>query len=329
MPEPRVGPFTLQPLLVEKPWGGESIERLLGYESTGRRIGEAWLCADLAETSLWGAGGQPMVSVVSEGWGRGRTLQELIATHAIEILGRAAERFPLLLKVLDADRNLSVQVHPSRQYATSHPSAHVKSEAWLSLEVRGNGRFFVGTHEQFTAERFADVVRGGDVVRTLHGVEVAPGDAVLIPSGTVHALGAGSVVFEVQTASDTTFRIYDWSRETGVPSRPLQVDEALAACDLDLMPRWHRASDTDGGDTIFSTADFDLQSFSAGRHELQALASGRAMALFPKSAGASVTTVSGDYELPPYRVTIVPVALMRLATVNVSQAGGVVAVTVR
>ncbi|MSR19214.1 MAG: hypothetical protein EXS00_08680, partial [Phycisphaerales bacterium] len=159
---------------------------------------------------------------------------------ASELLGRAKPAahggFPLLVKLLDAAQDLSVQVHPDAAYSRRHPETHMKSEAWLVLEAQPRARLLRGINPNLSAAEFAQHVRGDSnlppsqsrVPADLLSVPARVGDCHWLPSGLCHALGAGTLVAEVQTPSDTTFRIYDWGR--GDPRRPLHIEEALECC---------------------------------------------------------------------------------------------------
>jgi mannose-6-phosphate isomerase len=318
------GPFTLAPLLLGKPWGGTSLEPLLRIPSSGRLIGEAWLLSDLASTSPSGAGGAAIESTVEMGWGEGRSIRDLISGHAVSILGREAERFPLLLKVLDARRHLSVQVHPSPRYVQQTVGAHVKTEAWFCLNAAPDSSFMVGLLDQPDRE----VVRwlaqtqqiGAKLIRTV----VRPGDAVLIPSGTIHALGAGNLVFEVQTASDTTFRLYDWGRELGLPARELHLEAALEAADYAARPCWSLASSRNPTATLFDAPAFSLGTMSRGSYSLATPSLvGGAVLLFPLGQNATLSSDAGSYPLLSCRISVVPACLVSSASVNVPVGGSV------
>ncbi|WKW12461.1 hypothetical protein Strain138_001754 [Pseudogemmatithrix spongiicola] len=324
-----IGPFTLAPLLVPKPWGGRAIEPMLGLPSSDRQIGEAWLCADLGATSPWGAGGQAMVSQVESGWGEGRSLNDLVRAAGPALLGREVDRFPLLIKLLDAERNLSVQVHPSASYAAAHPGAHLKTEAWYTLAARPGAKFLVGTRGISTAAALREAAEREEIGAMMDAVEVAADDAVMIPSGTVHALGAGAVVFEVQTASDATFRLYDWTRETGQASRELQLAQAAAAADLSLTPEWSRGSARAGGGLVFSAEPFVLHALVGRRISLGELGGEGASLLFVRESGAVLETRRGRYALPAGRATIVPASLVAGASIHREGDGTLLTVQVR
>lgn len=327
-----IGPFTLAPLLVPKPWGGDAIAPMLGLPPQ-HGLGEAWLCADLASTAQSGAGGAAMISQIESGWGEGRSLHEVIVEQGERILGYAAPRFPLLLKVLDAARNLSVQVHPSPAYAARVPSAHLKTEAWYTLSTRPGGRFMVGLPSVQDAGALRMLTEREELPSALHAEAVEPGDAVFIPSGTVHALGAGTTVFEVQTASDTTFRLYDWSRETGLPARELHVEESIAATDLSLTPTWSRAAQRDATTLVFDTPAFGLHAIGSGELPLASLAAAgapsRAVMLFTGDEGASLQLPAASYPLRMGRVTVVPAEAVQHATLRVPGTAEVLAVLLK
>ena len=136
--------------------------------------------------------------------------------------------FPLLVKFLDARANLSVQVHPSAAYAQAHPDAHLKSEAWYVIDADADAAIYKGVKPGVTRDQLRDAIASGGVEDLLIRVPVKAGDCHYLPSGTCHALGGGILVAEVQTPSDTTFRVYDWGR----PDRQLHVEQALACIQL-------------------------------------------------------------------------------------------------
>ncbi len=225
-------PLKFEPIYKEKVWGGRTLEKLGRSLPTGQKIGESWELADLAATSASGGGGGAERSRVRNGPLAGKTLREVIDIYGPRLLGRLpvndAGEFPLLVKFLDASENLSVQVHPSPEYARSHPEAHLKSEAWYVVDCVPGSVIYKGVKPGTTPEDFRRAIESNHVEELMIAVPVKPGDCHYLPSGTCHALGAGILVAEVQTPSDTTFRVYDWGR-TG---RELHVEQALACIDF-------------------------------------------------------------------------------------------------
>lgn len=225
-------PLIFEPILLEKVWGGRRLGRYGKRLPDGRDIGESWELADLDATAASGAGGGAQRSVIANGSLRGRTLREAMALWGADLLGAARPTqsggFPLLVKLLDARENLSVQVHPSPAYAAAHPGCHVKTECWYVLEAEPGSVIYKGTRPGVTPAAFRAHIADGTVADDLIAVPAIPGDCHLLPSGTCHALGAGVLVAEVQTPSDTTFRVYDWGRA----GRGLHVEEALGCIEF-------------------------------------------------------------------------------------------------
>ncbi len=229
----------LEPSLFEKVWGGRRLATL-GKDLPDRAgVGESWELADLDTTSASGAGGGGVSSVIARGALAGKTIREAIKLWGVDLLGPVASldgRFPLLVKYLDAREDLSIQVHPSPAYAAAHADAHVKTECWYVVEADAHARILKGLAPGVTPAGVADAARGGgDVPAMLHSAPSLVGDLHTLPTGTIHALGAGTLVAEVQTPSDTTFRVYDWAREYGRSGRQLHLDQA-AECILEGLP---------------------------------------------------------------------------------------------
>jgi mannose-6-phosphate isomerase len=228
-------PLLFSPILLPKVWGGDRLARFGKSVKKGDTIGESWELADLAATSASGAGGGAAVSPIAGGPLAGKTLHDAVRLWGTDLLGagnagtRTPEpepRFPLLVKYLDARENLSVQVHPSIAYAKAHPGANLKTECWYILDAAPGAVIYKGVKPGVTREVFERHLRQGDgaaVVEDLEAVPAVAGEMHNLPSGTVHALGAGVLVAEVQTPSDTTFRVYDWGRQ----GRELHVEAAL------------------------------------------------------------------------------------------------------
>lgn len=204
-------PLTFKPLLKEKVWGGRTLEQFGKALPPNTSIGESWELADLPASIPDGK------SVIANGSLSGETLDE---------------KFPLLIKFLDAHDNLSVQVHPSAAYAEKHPKAHLKSEAWIILDTTPDGLIYVGLKEGTTEEIVRKAIDDNTVPTILNAINVKKGECYYLPSGTCHALGAGVLVAEVQTPSDTTFRIWDWGRK----GREMHVDKAMECIDFSAPP---------------------------------------------------------------------------------------------
>lgn len=234
-------PLTFHPILKEKVWGGRRLERLGKEPPEDVRIGESWELADLASTSPDGGGGDEARSVIANGESRGITLNDAIRAMGWTLMGSLKPAvqarndgqwnpgsFPLLVKFLDASENLSVQTHPSPEYAAQHAGVHLKSESWYVIDAEPGATIYAGLQPGVDAQTLRNAIADNRVADLLRAVPARPGDVLHLPSGTCHALGAGVLVAEVQTPSDTTFRVYDWGR-TG---RALHIEEAIACIDF-------------------------------------------------------------------------------------------------
>ena len=212
-------PLTFHPILKERVWGGRSLECLYHKPlPAGVPIGESWEISDRPGD----------VSVVSNGPLAGKDLHWLMTRHATELLGAARppdSRFPLLVKILDAQEKLSLQVHPPPGKA-AELGGEPKTEMWYITEAAPGAELYVGLKRGVSREEFERKIKSGTVAECFHRVSVRPGDAMFLPSGRVHALGAGIVLFEVQQNSDTTYRVFDWNR-LGLDGKPRELREAL------------------------------------------------------------------------------------------------------
>ncbi len=232
-------PLCFEPILKEKVWGGRRLADLGKPLPAQGFFGESWEIADLASTSPSGGGGQAARSIIFNGPMAGMTLHQALGQWGEGLLGSVrptpAGAFPLLVKFLDAREHLSVQVHPSPAYARAHPQAHLKTECWFVLDALPGSVIYKGVKagvSRSDVEAALKSHQGQAVVELLDSVPAVVGDCHNLPSGTVHALGAGVLVAEVQTPSDTTFRVYDWAREYGRVGRQLHIEEALACMDF-------------------------------------------------------------------------------------------------
>jgi mannose-6-phosphate isomerase len=279
-------------------------------------VGESWEIADLASTSTSGGGGGAAVSVIRSGAMAGRTIADAIASWGEELLGASGveraravgERtgagrpaFPLLIKYLDASEHLSVQVHPSPAYARAHAGAHLKTETWFVVEAEETAlpdgtvvqpSVFAGLRGGVAEDAFRAHIAGGTVAGDLRSVAARAGDCHTLPSGTVHALGGGVLVAEVQTPSDTTFRVYDWAREYGRPDRELHIDEAVSCIDFGSDGAAPVVRAADGGRAAW-TEFYTIDAVHGGA-DLAAITGAEAMAAVMVTAGEGEIVGAGE-----------------------------------
>ncbi|MFQ5733218.1 MAG: type I phosphomannose isomerase catalytic subunit [Planctomycetaceae bacterium] len=228
---PPIGLLQFRPILKRIRWGGRRLGTALH-----KPLGDA---DDYAES--WEVSGHPSgESVVDGGPFDGRTLTELAEAYPEMLMGprRPSDSFPLLIKFLDAHDRLSVQVHPDDARAQRfQPGENGKTEAWVILDASRGSRLFVGLKPGVNRAALRTALEAGTIERCLHGYAVSRGDCVFIPAGTVHAIGEGILLAEVQQSSNLTFRLYDWGRvgADGAP-RTLHIEEALDCVDFERGP---------------------------------------------------------------------------------------------
>ena len=261
-------PLTFRPLYMERVWGGRRLAEKFGRPlPDGAPIGESWELVDREDAQ----------SVVENGPLAGKMLHELWMTLREPVFGCVADtpRFPLLAKILDARETLSVQVHPPASMA-AELKGEPKTEMWFLLDSEPGAELFAGFRRGTTREKFESALGEGRVADLLHRLLVRAGDAIFIPSGRCHAIGAGCFIVEMQQNSDTTYRVFDWNR-TGLDGKPrplhlreslLSIDftdhepslvrrdgESVVKCDYFKVEHWaldHARNDTGTGCAIFT-----------------------------------------------------------------------------
>jgi len=301
-------PLRFAPIFQPRIWGGRRFAQLFDWALPEGPIGEAWLLSDRDDHA----------SRVADGPFAGQTLRQLLATHRQDIFGRHAhlERFPLLLKFLDACDDLSIQVHPSDQHTDFlPPGERGKTEAWLVLDAAPGSKVYAGVQPGTTDGQLRGAIDAGTLAAALGQFQPRPGDGVFLPAGTLHALGAGVAVFEVQQNSDVTFRLHDWDRvdaQTGQP-RALHVEQSLACTDFargPLTPVTPVKSSAAGveRELLFQCEFFRTwrlrgpQTFSVGQP-------GECRVLVGIAGAAQLHTAKGACPLPAGATVLLPAAL--------------------
>jgi mannose-6-phosphate isomerase len=219
-------PLTFRPIFKERVWGGRRLEELYGKPLPSQSpFGESWEIADRPGD----------ISIIANGPLAGQDLHWLVESSPQALLGPAlprTARFPLLIKILDAREKLSLQVHPPAAKA-AQLGGEPKTEMWYIAEADPSAELFVGLRRGLTRSDFVAGISNGRVAECFHRVGVQAGDCMFLPSGRVHAIGAGLVIFEIQQNSDTTYRVYDWDR-TGLDGKPreLHLKESLESMDF-------------------------------------------------------------------------------------------------
>ncbi len=220
-------PMKFKPIFKERIWGGQKLKTFFGKDiPTDKPIGESWELADLPEDK----------SEIVNGPLAGKTIDEVIAEFGLEITGKKDYQspFPLLIKILDAQNVLSVQVHPDEATCRQMGKGDPKTECWYIIDAEFGAVIYKGLKPGTTKEQFKEAIQQGTCAELLEKVKVKAGECHFLPSGTTHAIGKGLLIAEIQQPSDTTYRVFDWNRlDTSGKGRQLHVEEALESIHFD------------------------------------------------------------------------------------------------
>lgn len=225
-------PLKFEPILKDKIWGGSSLVKNFGKKADeSRLIGESWELSAVADD----------LSLICNGFLAGNNIQELIEVYMGDITGEAVFEkfgieFPLLIKFIEARKDLSVQVHPDNAMAKTRHNAFGKTEMWYILENEPSSKIYTGFNKPVTKDEFREAIKDGNLISLLNVESARAGDTFFTPAGRIHAISAGTVLVEIQQTSDITYRIYDWGRENSDRgSRELHIGLALEAIDFSAI----------------------------------------------------------------------------------------------
>ncbi|MDR1926333.1 MAG: class I mannose-6-phosphate isomerase [Endomicrobium sp.] len=224
----KVYPFKFVPVLKEIIWGGSKLKSYYNKQTLSDSVGESWELSGINDS----------VSIISNGKFKGSSLTEILKINAVEIMGEGLAKkfgteFPLLVKLIDAQKDLSVQVHPNDELAKKRHNSLGKTEMWYILQSEPGAKLVSGFKKNFSKEEYVRRIEDNTVEDALAYYMVKPGDAFFIPAGLVHAIGSGIVLAEIQQSSNITYRIYDYNRKDkdGNP-RQLHTQESIVAVDF-------------------------------------------------------------------------------------------------
>jgi mannose-6-phosphate isomerase len=227
----KIYPLQFQPILKDRIWGGTKLKTYLNKPITSEITGESWEISTVEND----------VSVIANGFFKGKSLNELINEFPEEVLGtkvykQFGKQFPLLFKYLDAREDLSIQVHPNDELAKSRHNSFGKTEMWYVMQADDDAQLIVGFKEKSSPEQYLKSLEKNSIIDILDVKKVKQGDVFFLETGTVHAIGAGTVIAEIQQTSNITYRIYDFDRvDANGNTRELHVDLALDAINYNVV----------------------------------------------------------------------------------------------
>jgi mannose-6-phosphate isomerase len=296
-------PLSFEPILLHRIWGGDRLGAFLNCAvPPGGPFGEAWVLSDRDDHP----------SRVANGPLAGMTLPELMEMDSRRIVGKPG-RFPLLLKFIDAKDVLSVQVHPDDRHSDLlPPGERGKNEAWYVVRAEPESKIYAGLKSGCDAAQLKRALAEKRVAELLASFLAQPGDCVYLQTGTVHAIGGGLLLFEVQQNSDVTFRLYDWDRldaKTGQP-RQLHVEQSLACTDFSCgpTPRCPPIPQGDGREQLVACKHFRMWRLQTERG-CQLGSAGECRIVVGIAGTAQLASHSKNYSVEPGRVYLLPAEL--------------------
>jgi mannose-6-phosphate isomerase len=216
-------PLKFQPKFKYRIWGGNKLKTVLNKEYTGENIGESWEISDVKEDE----------TVVTNGYLKGYTLKKLIQEFKGEFVGEKVyssfgDEFPLLIKIIDAETPLSIQVHPNNTIAKERHNSFGKNEMWYIMEAETDSEIIVGFNKETNPKTFLQSIESGNILDILNSEKVKKGDTFYIPAGRIHAIGSGILLAEIQQTSDVTYRIFDYNRIDVTTGQERELHNKLA-----------------------------------------------------------------------------------------------------
>lgn len=300
-------PLIFEPILKDRIWGGTKLESDLGKQNLpSATTGESWELSAVPGDE----------SVVKEGVYAGKQLSQLLEEFPKEILGsklheQFGNQFPLLFKFLDAREDLSIQVHPNDELAKERHNSFGKTEMWYVMQADEEARIIVGFKKKSSPEEYLEHLKNKNLIEILNEVKVKKGDVFFLETGTIHAIGAGIVIAEIQQTSDITYRIYDWDRvDAQGNSRELHVEQALDAMNYNTTDtqKQYKAIRNTGNVMVdcpyFTTKYFPL----SGKTDMTS--DGESFVVYICTEGQYSFTVNGEsYDFKKGDTILVPAAL--------------------
>jgi len=299
-------PLQFEPILKERIWGGEKLKTILNKPITSKITGESWELSTV----------EGDVSVVANGELKGKSLMELIDESPNEILGtevykRFGKQFPLLFKYLDAREDLSIQVHPNDKLAKERHNSFGKTEMWYVTQADADARIIVGFKEDSSKEEYLKHLNDKSLVSILDTVKAKPGDVFFLETGTVHAIGAGLVVAEIQQTSDITYRLYDFDRKDAQGNtRELHVDLALDAINYNKVDTQKKYETKTNTSNVVVDCPYFTTNFLPLENKLEVSKSGASFTVYMciegsfeiEYSGFKQTYIKGDTILVPAEI---------------------------
>ena len=307
-------PIKFFPILKDKIWGGNKLIKKLNKDSSSEILGESWEISDVDHD----------VSEVSNGALKGETLRELIEFYKAEFLGeenfkKFGFKFPLLIKFIDAQQDLSIQVHPNDELSQKRHNSFGKTEMWYVAQSEKDARLIVGFNKEITSEDYLNYLENKDIMSVLKVEKIKKGDTFFIETGTIHAIGAGALIAEIQQTSDITYRIYDFDRKDGEGNeRELHTKLALEAINFgsNLETKCHYSENMNELNKLVHCKYFKTNLIPIKGNLKLDYSQKDSFVIFICVEGSSEITVSGNSETLSTGETILIPASVKIVEIN-------------
>jgi mannose-6-phosphate isomerase len=299
-------PLQFNPIFKERIWGGEKLKSIFNKPVLSKLTGESWEISTVEDN----------VSIVSHGEYEGKSLVELVDAFPSEILGtkvheKFGKQFPLLFKYLDAQDKLSIQLHPNDELAGKRHNSFGKTEMWYVVQAEKDSKLILGFKENSNPEKYLENLKKNTLESILNEVKVKKGDAFLIETGTVHALGSGIVVAEVQQTSDITYRLYDFDRQDSQgKKRELHIDEALEAINYNKTNTYIDYKKTANASNTIVDCDYFTTNYISLNGKIDYIKNGHSFTVYMCTEGKFEIIVQGKkYEYIKGDTILIPAGL--------------------
>lgn len=286
-------PIKFTPILKEKIWGGSKLKSLLMKETNSTTLGESWEISAVEEN----------ISIVENGVLKGKKITELIETYQNELVGQKVfsqfgVMFPLLFKFIDAKEDLSVQLHPCDALAKKRHNSFGKTEMWYIVQTDKDARLIIDFNQKIDQKTYLKHLEEESLEEILNNEPIKKGDAFFISPGLVHAIGAGTLLAEIQQTSDITYRVYDWNRpDIDGNLRELHIDLALDAIDFSFPKPFKLPKPANNDESVLNSPYFSLNVIDTKQHKSRVLSHLDSFVVYMCVAGKTTISLNGNTEV--------------------------------
>jgi len=285
-------PLKFKSILKEKIWGGTKLNSILKKETTSTILGESWEISDVEED----------ISVVENGVLKGKNITELVKSYQNDLMGKRVyshfgDKFPLLFKFIDAKEDLSVQLHPDDALAKKRHNSFGKTEMWYIIQADRDARLIIDFNQKIDKQTYLKHLQEETLTEILNKESIKKGDAFYITPGLIHAIGAGTLLAEIQQTSDVTYRVFDWNRpDVDGNLRELHLDLALDAIDFSFPKEFRLSQPNSDIESILNSPYFSVNLIESDQHKIRNLSTIDSFVVYMCVDGQTSISLDGNSE---------------------------------